>query len=318
MTGRETVVTVTATTLGRVLRPMFRLLPVLVAAACIVASALLWGSALANARAGTPNSADLGLFALAGALGATLRSIAYLLASASFTTRQDAQWRLETLVSPVLGAVAGSAVYLLVLSTVVQAGGINPAGQYLVSLLAGTSALTLFGRIAERGLLRSGTNRSGILGGEVSPSVPMLQRIDALLEQRVSDLTIVDYDGYALVASRRIGRRQWEITVRFFTDFREITDLPSRSEVRPVEVHGGTRQNAVPFLLSVASDKVYAAPSQLTASVPSKGISPDSTLVVELVDVDEDLRERESPVVVVQIGQGAQILQAVPIRLELP
>jgi hypothetical protein len=308
------VAAVAATTLSRALRPMFRLIPVLVAAACIVASAFLWGPALANARAGTPNSVDLGLFALAGGLGATLRSIAYLLASASFTTRQGAQWRLETLVSPVLGAVAGSGAYLVVLSTVVQAGGINPAGQYLVSLLAGTSALTLFGRIAERGLLRSGTNRSGILGGEVSPSVPMLQRIDALLEQRVSDLTIVDYGGFALVASRPISPRHWEITVRFFTDPREISDVQPRSEVRPVEVRGGSRQDSVPFLLSVAADRVHAVPSQLTASVPSRGISPDSTLVVELIDVD--LGDSERLVAVVQIGQGTQILQAVPIRLD--
>ena len=65
----------------------------------------------------------MGLFALSGALGGVLRSLAYLLAASSFSERERKQWQTEAVVGPVLGAASGLAAYLLVRAVLVGGEG---------------------------------------------------------------------------------------------------------------------------------------------------------------------------------------------------
>ena len=140
----------------------------------------------------------LSLAAIAGALGGVLRSFAYLLAFRSLSARERAQWWLEAIVGPVLGAVVGAGAYMVIAAGLVNSfDGVDHAGMYLVAVPLGALAIVAFGRLAEHGLLRSGLTRSGVLGTQPASTAPILERIDRLLEQRVADLTVTNFAGRA-------------------------------------------------------------------------------------------------------------------------
>jgi len=255
----------------------------------------------------------LSLFAVAGALGGALRSFAYSLALHSFTERERGQWRTEALVAPVVGAVAGLVAYLIVRAALVtQSGEINREGQYLVSLLAGALALRPLGTIVERGVIRGSMSRSGILGGEVSPTVPLLDRIDRLLEQRISEDTLTNYDGWvAVTASRAAGK--WLLTVRFSPN-----EPPGPEAGTRIKVVGGEDREVAIFNVSASSDDWVVSPIVLTVSVPRLADSEPGTILLGELSAHEAAADQSASAadsVILEIGQGTQTLQAVLVPL---
>jgi hypothetical protein len=270
----------------------------------------------------------LGLFACAGALGGVLRSVGYLLAWNNFSARERRQWTVEALAGPILGAVAGIGAYLVVTATLVTGPeGVNQSGQYLLSLLVGTAALSVFGRIVERGLLRGTMSRSGILGSEVSPSVPLLGRLEQMLEQRVADLAIVNYNGTIVVAPDRRGEFEWMLNIRFFSDTNAETWRDDVSTVG-LTLSGGIDRDTVPFTLSVVSERFSASPLLLSITVPRHGESDAKSILLQdqavrtsaepkLLTPSQTSGGREIESVILEIGQGTQTVQIVPIRLRI-
>lgn len=269
-------------------------------------------------------AALLGLFAVAGGLGGVLRSLGYLLAFGSFTARERRQWNTEALVGPILGALAGLAIFLLVQASLVE-GQVNRSGQFLLSVLTGALALALFGRIVERGLLRGGMSRSGILGAEVSPSVPILNRIEQMLEQRIADLTIVNYEGHVVVTSSLLSNVGWQLQVIFDPHRDEALARPQES-VAMLKLGGGVEREFVTFTLSVLSERYSASPLLLTMTVPRGRRSEPGTILLREPDRGNgessrgilptgNVAQRRPVPVILEIGQGTQTVQIVPIEL---
>jgi hypothetical protein len=291
--------------------PLFVLLALVLT--LIGGSIEIWERMPVDAR----DSWRLGLFASAGALGGVLRSLGYLLGFNSFTGRERGQWMTEAVIGPVLGAVAGMVAFLIVRASLVESGAqINRAGQYLLSLAFGVFALGAVGKIVERGLFRSSLSRSGILGGETSTAVPLLDRIERMLEQRVADLTVVNYDGYAVVEARRATEESWRLDVRFDPE-KPHEGGPEISTAR-LNIVGGVERDFVPFTLSVVSDQYAVVPLILTASAPRHRSSEASTILLQGLPHSERggaprPRVRES--VILEIGQGTQTIQVMPVEL---
>jgi hypothetical protein len=224
--------------------------------------------------------------------------------------------------------------------------GLNAAGLYVVSLVVGAVALAQFVKLAERGVLRSGLRRSGILGAEPSTTVPLLERVDRLLTQRVSDLTVFNYSGI-VGAVARADASATTATWMLFVWFEGKTPMPpgrpsllrrprlrdeehlraaeaeaaliarerdpQRSEAMLTElrVAGGEFHDTVPFTLSVSSALVDSAPVTMSASVPARGRSIDHGFVLTRRD------ESGPPLfVVLQVEQGGRAVQV--LRVPLP
>jgi hypothetical protein len=283
-------------------------------------SIALWDITASRLSTGR-EAALLGLFAIAGALGGVLRSLGYLLAFGSFSARERRQWNTEALVGPILGALAGLAIFLLVQASLVV-GQVNRSGQYLLSVLAGASALALFGRIVERGLLRGSMSRSGILGAEVSPSIPLLSRIEQMLEQRIADLTIVNYEGYVVVTMNQVSGGGWRLNI-VFDPHRDDASAKTQESVAMLKLGGGVEQKFVTFTLSVLSERYNAAPLLLTMTVPRDKRSEPGTILLREPEREADgensgesiVARRRSVAVILEIGQGTQTVQVVPIDL---
>lgn len=161
----------------------------------MAATIALWDVAVAPGE-GVLFGSRIALFVVAGAFGGTLRSIVYLLAFPSLTPRERRQWRLEAMVSPPLGGITGMLMYFLVVTAIVDSPeDVSLEAQYLISLGTGALSVNQFGKWAERGLMRSALSRSGIIGTEGATSVPVIERIDRLLEARVQDLTYTNWRG---------------------------------------------------------------------------------------------------------------------------
>jgi hypothetical protein len=271
----------------------------------------------------------LTLFSIAGALGGALRSFSYSLALANFTERERSQWYTEALISPVVGAVAGLIAYLIVrASLVTSAGDINREGQYLISLVAGAFALRPLGTIVERGLIRGSLSRSGILGGDVSPTVPLLDRIERMLEQRVTEGTVANYTGWAILTPCMITPGQWSLDVRFNSQPPEASDDASSDEkVAELKVVGGDDRDAVLFTVALVSPEFSATPPLLSVSAPRFGESQLGTVFLtereraaqvagEMTADATQAATQLARAVVVEIGQGTKTLLAA--RVELP
>ncbi|MEV5800567.1 hypothetical protein [Streptomyces collinus] len=269
------------------------------------------------------------LFALSGAIGGALRTGTYLLALTNLTDRERHQWSIEALLGPLLGAAAGLAVYLVVKASLMPDGAtVNVAGQFILSLVAGALSLSQFGKIAERGLVRGSMSRSGILGGEVSTTVPLLQRIDEMLEQRVSDLTLVNYDGFAGATAERIGGRRWLIRIEFVpldphSEAAEFTRRRFMSAGR-VKIVGGSEREFVPFTVTAISDFYAAIPQSLSITVPRFAEGEPGTIILDAVTscVGDGSATDDVPDVpwgagvVLEIGQGVQTVQVIPINID--
>lgn len=279
------------------------------------------------------NAALLGLFAVAGALGGVLRSFAYLLAYRNLSAREQSQWRLEALVGPILGAVAGMGAYFVVVAAVADGpSAVNRSGQYLVSLLAGAAALSQFGKLAERGVLRSGLSRSGILGTEPSVTAPLLERLDRMLEQRVAEISVVNYDG--VLAVRQEFRRDpevWLLEAELIgdprPDVRPGREFPASSGASPIDDRGATRQapiriaggedrEVVAFMLTAVSEDLDVSPLSFSVSAPAVGQSVPVTFV--LTGRGASRRPTEPASAVVEVSQGAQTVQLLALQLASP
>lgn len=261
----------------------------------------------------------LTLFSCAGALGAVLRSFAYLLAFGNFSRREQVQWRRETLIGPLLGLMAGFVAFLIVDGLLVGEGDPNHAGQFLVSLGSGAVALGQAGRVVERGILRGTLNRSGIMGGETSPAAPLLQRLEQTLEQRVADLTVVNYDGFVIARTIPLGASQWTLEVTF--DSRKPTGEDKGFEsaaVGRLSIGGGVEHDFVNFNLSVVSDRVTSSPLVLTVTAPRTDRSEPATFVLEMYDTASDEQTASARrAAILEVGQGSQIIQVIPLMLPL-
>lgn len=264
----------------------------------------------------------LTLFSVAGALGGTLRSFAYSLALASFTPRERRQWRTEALVAPVVGALAGLVAYLFVRASLVGPGNtINREGQYLLSLVAGMVALRPLGTIVERGVVRSSLNRSGILGGEVSPTVPILDRIERVLEERLSEVTLINYAGWVLVTPRALTPRRWSLDVSFDTSQPEH-GVTSGFSLARVNVAGGEDRDLALFNVSVSPGRLLAAPLIVSVAAPLRGLSEPVTIFLEEPHETGGAGPDAPPWpaqpvedVTLEIGQGDRTVQALRVRL---
>ena len=286
----------------------------LIVTAMVVSTIYVW-------RISYTSTVLLGLFAIAGSLGGVLRSLGYLLAYGSFNARERLQWRLEAVVGPIVGAVAGLLAYLVVSATlVVDVSGsqdtfvpVNKAGQYLVSLVTGSLALTLFGRVAERGLLRGSMSKSGIMGAEVSPSVPILGRIEDMLEQRFADVAVVNYHGLIRTGSRLMQPGSWLVEVKFVGGDENMLEVPGESQTE-ISIDGGTDRENVSFALSILHDDFAAQPNILNVVVPRLGESIPYKFYLRELSRPEG-QTPGAPIVVLDISQGTQTVQVVPIRL---
>jgi hypothetical protein len=313
-----------------------------VTALLMAVTVLLWGLTDRTLLAGSDSQSAqlLGLFAVAGTLGSILRSFAYLLAFRNLDERERRQWGLEAAVGLVLGAVAGVGVYFVVGAVLARgANAVYKPGQYLVSLAAGAAALGQVGKLAERGVLRSGLSRSGILGAEPSVTAPLLARLDRMLEQRVAELTVLNYKGYVSVRARRLGSADWRVDVVF--DGR--AGRPSTASPTPVEPHdvavapspgrdaevgwgstaearaavvvaGGSDRDVVPFSLNVITEDFDVSPLSFSLSAPSSGRSVEVTFMLSGSTAStSDVENLGS--LSVEISQGTQTVQLVPVRL---
>jgi hypothetical protein len=290
----------------------------------VVGSIYLWVVSESN-QARIAEGSLLGLFAVAGALGGSLRSLAYLLGFVNFSARERRQWRIEAIISPVLGATAGLGAYLLVRASLVQGtAGVNRAGQYILSVVVGSIALNQLGRVIERGLVRGTLNRSGILGGEVSSTVPLLERIERTIEQRATEYSLYNYDGWAIVSIERQTAMRWILNIHF--DSNDPSESTSESEILffgRIQVLGGNDRDIVPFSLSVVSDLLQSIPLSLSVNVQHEGRSEPSRIIIQAPDditrapqeaVSQKLDSIESHIAV-EVGQGSQVLQVIPIDL---
>jgi hypothetical protein len=300
-----------------------RSLPLPELAAVLVALISLLGGSIAlwATTNSFEESALLGLFAIAGGTGGCLRSFAYLLGFGSFTARERRQWRLEAIIAPVIGSVAGLAAYMIVRASLVDdPSNINRSGQYLLSLAAGTVILQQFGRAVERGLLKGGLSRSGILGGEVAPSVPLLDRLERLLDQRVADLTIVNYEGFALVRTERLPNNSWRLNLWFASELADDHPTDDLALVTHLRVAGGENRDVVPFTVSAISDQFSPIPLVLSMWAPRYGLSDEGTLILQgpsppAESTQTTFSERHPVSVILEIGQGNQTLQVIPVTL---
>jgi hypothetical protein len=266
----------------------------------------------------------LTLFAIAGGLGGALRSFAYSLASGSFTERERRQWATEAVVAPVAGAVAGMLAYLVVRASLVASPeDLTREGQYLISLVAGALALRPLGSIVERGLLRSSMSRSGILGGEISPSVPLLDRIETMLEERVTESSLSNYDGWVEVTPSPVAPGQWalQVTLRSW-ESKEVAlpvDRPQRQSARIV-VTGGDERDAVLFGISVVSRTFEASPPLLSVSAPREGRAQEATIFLEAAQSERGAADAAPApperAVLLEVSQGTKTLTVVRVQLE--
>jgi hypothetical protein len=293
----------------------------------IAASVVLWTNLPEVTGDGSSRERSLLLlFGIAGALGSVLRSLGYWLARGSFNRRESEQWRTEALIGPVLGAVVGLASYLAVAALLVGPdGSVNKAGMYLISAAFGSAALSFFGRFVERGLLRASLSRTGIMGSEVSPTVPLLNRLEQMLEQRVADLTIVNYEGYALIQSH-VGNDGPVLEISFDSRPAEGQHEENLSTAK-ISIAGGIDREFVTFTLSVLSQMYAAAPLLLTVTVPRHGRSEPANILLEELDVDVDgvtgdpsdgrrrTRRSRARSAILEISQGTQTVQIVPIHV---
>lgn len=290
----------------------------------IAGSIALWILSVSR-TVGYAEGALLGLFAVAGALGGSLRSFGYLLAYASLSRRQQRQWGIEAVISPLLGAVAGLGTYLLVRASLVQgAMGVNRAGQYVFSALVGAVALGQVGRVIERSLVRGTLNRSGILGGEVSTTVPLLERIERTIEQRTAEYTLYNYDGRLIITVQQLDPIRWMLNIIFEGGDIESSrgDIPNVFYGR-VKVIGGINQDTVPFTLAVVSDTYQSIPLSLSAIVPRSGRSEQSNIMIQAPEQNRPSGPSLTPGrslsveshIAVEVGQGSQILQVVPVNI---
>jgi hypothetical protein len=287
----------------------------------VLASILLFRSDFIN----DVDARLLTLFAVAGALGGALRSFAYGLASGSFTQRERRQWATEALVAPVTGVVAGLLAYLVVRASLVASiSALNQYGQYIVSLVAGALALRPLASIVERGLLSSSMSRSGILGGEVSPSVPVLDRIEKILEQRVTESSLSNYNGWVDVVARAMPSLRWELDVALRSSGEESARVSDDERVHSarIVVLGGDDRDAVLFGISVVSKTYVPSPPLLSISTPHYGRSEVATIFLESAEEpggptagDNELRIEEAAVLI-EVGQGTKTLVVLRVPLE--
>jgi hypothetical protein len=276
----------------------------------------------------------LTLFAVAGAIGGFLRSSAYALATRSFSQREFRQWKSEALFAPVLGAASGLGAYLFVDAALVSDGNVNQAGQYIVSLLAGTAALSIVGQYVERGLARSSISRSGMLGGQPSGALPLIGRFDEILDERLSEQTTVNFTGLVEVGAQSDGP-VWVLSVRFMGTLDPIyleesppleakepdwphppdlsSDRPAAVKVRaPVHVLGGVDRGVVPFTVAVVSASHRGLPAVLAVAALRRGSSPVAQLLVERTASSPALDE---DYVAVEIGQAGATWQLLKVQL---
>lgn len=263
----------------------------------------------------------LTLFAVAGALGGALRSFAYGLASGSFTERERRQWGTEALVGPVIGAVAGMLAYLVVRATLVASvRDLNQEGQYLVSLVAGAFALQPLASMVERGLIRGSMSRSGILGGEISPSVPILDRIEKILEQRVTESSLSNYDGWIDVVPRPIAPLQWQLDVALRSSGEESFFSQEKSvSSAHILVIGGDDRDPL-FTISIASRAYVSSPPLLSISTPRKGRSETASIFLAgaedaLVGDPFSTAPAGESAVIVEVGQGTKTLMVLRVKI---
>ncbi len=169
--------------------------------------------------------------------------------------------------------------------------------------------------VVERGLLRSSMSRSGILGGEISPSVPLLDRIEKMLEQRVTESALSNYDGWIDVVARPIAAGQWQLAVSLRSFGDPSGEEPVVSE--RISVVGGDDRDAVLFNVSVVSKAYVPSPPMLSISTPQEGRSEAGRVFLEAADDDQRL-VGAAPVeeaVLVEVGQGTKILTALRVPL---
>lgn len=265
----------------------------------------------------------LAFAALAGILGSLLRSAGYLLGYRHLNPRETRQWRIETLVGPLLGAIAGMGAYLLVQTVLVASpDAINYSGQYILSTVCGGLAIGSVGRVIERGVLRGGLSRSGILGAQISTSVPVLDRIERSIEQRIAETTLYNYDGILHVRVLAVGPQQFVIQLYFDTIEREAEFDPESeySETRRQEsrlsVVGGTDAVYIPFTVTIVSDEWKAIPTEVPILVPKSGRSELREIFVDAYERQlSDLKRGFLTAVPLEISQGSQSIQAMPIVL---
>jgi hypothetical protein len=309
------------------------LIPLLALVLGLVGTAIAVWAAVDDTGGSERDALLLTLFALAGALGGVLRSLGYLLAFGSFTVRERRQWVTEAFVAPVLGAAAGLAAFLLVRASLVEGSAdVNRSGQFLLSVAVGALALAVFGRVVERGLLRGSMSRSGILGAEVSPSVPILSRLEQMLEQRVADLTIVNYDGHLRATAHPIAEDAWALHVTFDSHepwSRELAEPEGQPIVAtaPVTLAGGIDREFVVFTISAVSDTFFVTPLLLTMTVPAFGSSEAGTILLRSAPRGERPDEPRSatpqhPVarrgsVIIEVRQGTQTVLVAPAEIPL-
>ena len=266
-----------------------------------------------------PDAYLFGLFAAAGALGGVLRSLGYLLAFTSFSKRDRKQWQVEAMTAPFLGAIAGLGVYLLVRASLVQgAAGVNRSGQYLLSLAAGMAVLGQVGKLVERGLLRGGANRSGILGGEISTAVPLLDRVERAVDERTMELTMVRYDGWVCATLDPAGDSRWTLTL-WFDSYSEPKVGPYTQTQRVVTPGSDSGESAM-FYVALISDEYRALPPLMPCLAPRSGVSEEITLVVSSLRSPGDGSDSSSPLaspddfIALEVRQGTQTVQVLPLK----
>jgi hypothetical protein len=307
----------------------------------LAVSIVLWPKAHGS------NWEELTLYAVAGALGGFLRSSAYGLASGNFTNREFKQWLTEALVSPVVGATAGLLAYFFVSAVLVSSGQVLKSGQYLVSLVVGFAALSLVGRAVERGLFRSTLSRSGIMGSESLSAVPIMTRFDQLLEERVSEATATNYRG--LIGAKvetSDGQSNPIVEIQFF-DFGHQTEKKwsikelshdllreGWNVVQELQVQGGSERSFAQFNITATSADYIAIPSILTMTAPIDSESALGQIVLQraptvavegkpterVIHAQQATADRREPsaTVVLEVGQGSSVVQAIQIRVSNP
>lgn len=332
---------------------------ILAAVWLLAATILIWDVAAGQGKSSIDDrffGSRIALFAVAGAFGAVLRSTVYLLAFPSLTPRERSQWRLEAVLAPPLGAITGILMYFLVVTAIVDSPqAISLEAQYLVSLGTGAVTVTQFGKWAERGLMRSALSRSGIIGTEGSTSVPVIERIDRLLETRVRDLTYTNWRGLVTATLRRDadGNGYYSASVLFrglpnwsleelnqasedqngleaepreartndvarssITSPASANDGAPRTRLAAIATQAGDDREVALFSVRASSTWLEAVPLQLSVEAPREGEA-----VIAWLELRPEARAEGAPParrgenLVLEIAQGPKTVQVISLPM---
>jgi hypothetical protein len=116
-----------------------------------------------------------------------------------------------------------------------------------------------------------------------------------------------------------MGPGAWVIQVKFFGAI-EPDETEDAFPTLELNVDGGVDREFVSFALSILHEDFAAQPSILTATVPREGESSIYQMYVRQLNdsrVSFARLQDNAPVLVIDVAQGTQTVQVVPVRLAM-